>query len=160
MTCEQLNEQLWDYLYGLLDDAEIEPLREHLVGCPHCQEELRIAQVQQKLLARAAHAIREVRPFVVPGEEAPVPAGPTIAPAQPSILPRSTAAPRRARARRWWPAWAAAAAILIAAGFGYFRYQDGLDVRRSAAAEGRKQVNDAHTQFAALQNNLERELAV
>ena len=100
MTCLHLHEQIWDYLYGLLDEQEAQPLRDHLADCPACQEELRIAQVQQKLLARAAFAIHDVPPFALPDGDAPA-----AAPDEPAILPLSAAAPaRRSPAKRWWPA--------------------------------------------------------
>ena len=119
--CENCREQLLDYLYGLLDDGEKVAVEAHLSGCMECQEALDDARRQQSLFNRAAHVVCEVAPFSLPGlvaTEASVPSS-LVGEEAPATLPM-TGNPRPlrergspSRLRRYWPAWAAAAAILL-----------------------------------------------
>src|SRR5436853_13019 len=51
-ACDDCNNLLLDYLYGLLEPEEAAKLREHLDACPNCQQALRSAEAQQSLIAR------------------------------------------------------------------------------------------------------------
>ncbi len=60
MTCTSCQEQLLDYVYGLLDEADADSakalaeLRTHLTSCENCQSALVRVQQQQGLLAEAS----------------------------------------------------------------------------------------------------------
>lgn len=62
MTCPRCEEQLLEYVYGLLDvndpaDAAIvNDIRTHLATCASCQAALRKVEGQQKLLAEASRS--------------------------------------------------------------------------------------------------------
>jgi len=51
MECERFNEQLSEYVDGLLGAAEMRALREHLTGCQRCRED--VAELERmKLILR------------------------------------------------------------------------------------------------------------
>src|SRR3989442_1349631 len=58
-SCEPFQHQLLDHLYGLLDEAERQPLVDHLAACQGCQDAL--AQAQAGEQARAAQERRAVQ---------------------------------------------------------------------------------------------------
>lgn len=116
--CQGCRDNLLDYLYDLLDEAEAAHLRAHLEGCPACQAALGQARAQQKLLAAAARLHFPGVTFAPPPEPAPVPAV-TAQPAPSGV--RNVLLPVKPRLRRpvRWQPWAAAAAVLLAvAGLG------------------------------------------
>src|ERR1043166_1298154 len=65
-TCEHCTEQLLDYLYELLDEAEADRVRAHLDHCAACQARLAEAEGQQQLFARAARMYQKVPAFRPP----------------------------------------------------------------------------------------------
>ncbi|HYV36643.1 MAG TPA: zf-HC2 domain-containing protein, partial [Gemmataceae bacterium] len=156
LTCTACTELLLDYLYGLLDDAEAEGLRQHLAGCATCQQALAQAKVQQNLLAQAARKYQEVPLFELPADEIavlPMVAAPAKLPA--ATLPMSA---RRTSALRRWLPLAAAAAVLLAVGTGYASYQSGLDNRQKALADARKQVETIDAKLVSLRKDTESEV--
>ncbi len=102
-SCESCQNLLLESLYGLLDDADQQPLQAHLVGCAACQAALAQVQKQQHLFAAAAKLEFPAVRFVEPAKE------PAPAPRLP--LPKPAAV-------RPWRRWASAAALwLTAVGF-------------------------------------------
>lgn len=93
-SCEQLQNQLFDHLYGLLDADDSRDLAQHLEHCGDCQAALARAQAQQRLLATAAKKEFPEFHFVIP------------------TRPEVVRAARRPVAR--WAGWAVAAAALLA----------------------------------------------
>src|SRR4051812_16238134 len=106
--CERCRERLLDYVYGLLEEGELRPTREHLDACTQCQEALAAALKEQTLIARAARAVTEVPEFILPTELTPA------EPALPATLPMPLELPKRSRWKRPWLAWTVAAAVLVA----------------------------------------------
>src|SRR4051812_49756919 len=117
-------ELLLDYLYDLLDEAEVDRVRAHLDLCPACRAQLAQAESQQRLFARAARLYQNVPAFVPPD---PVQAGSASADTmalhhetvveQPVAVP--PAAPRPARSAARLAGWLSlAAAVLLAVGLG------------------------------------------
>jgi hypothetical protein len=158
--CDHFDEQLLDYVYGLLNDEEAGSLRAHLAECQRCQAALTAAEGQQQLLSRAAQIYREVPLFKAPEEEpalAPVPVPPTTeTEAAPAILPLP------ARARRRWGRWlgtAAAAAIAVAAAGLYALYQNRLDDYQTELTQANQQLKDTDGQLALVKQIYDRETA-
>src|SRR5262249_37059640 len=106
--CEGCRDNLLDYLYDLLDEAEARELRAHLDGCPACQRALEQARAQQKLLAAAARVSFPDVTFAPPPAEQITPA--------PAAGVRTVLLPVKPRVRKpvRWGRWAAAAAVLLA----------------------------------------------
>ncbi|MBY0230172.1 MAG: hypothetical protein K2W96_12895, partial [Gemmataceae bacterium] len=103
-ACDGCQDRLLDLLYGLLDQAEAQELRDHLDGCAQCAAAFGKAQAAQGLLAAASRLTFPSVVFAAPADPEPV------------LLPIRPRLPRRAS--RWRP-WAAAAAVLLAvAGLG------------------------------------------
>src|SRR5437879_2066497 len=119
-TCDECTDRLLDFLYGLLEADEVQPLRDHLAACPACKAALADAEAQQRLLARAAHVAQVVPAFVAPSDQ-PLQETPATLP-----LPVPPT-----RTRRQWPWLAAAAALLLVAGGLYWSYERGLDHRQA-----------------------------
>lgn len=177
MTCEHCNQLLFDYLYDLLDQAEEASLRAHLESCPECAHALAEARASKEVLAQAAQVVREVPAFHIPGQEPktadlestanvsqestaivagrPAEATPatTVAPV---TLPLPAASARRSPLRRYWPAWSAAAALLITAIGLNGLYQYGLGQRQADVAQAGKKVAEVQSRFAALQADVEK----
>jgi len=154
MASEHYHDLLWDYLYGLLDQTVAEIIRTHVEICSDCRAALKEAEGQRHLLARAAKVIQEVPLFNLPGQnEEPAPAQP---PSEvPPVLPIQQ--PRRSTLRRYWPAWAAAAALLAVA-FGLnTAYQNKLASQEAEVARVRNDVLAIDGQFASLRNTVERD---
>lgn len=138
MNCDHYQDLLLDHLYGLLDPAETAGLVDHLKVCPPCQAALEEARRQQGLFARAARVARTVPAFTAPDEEAPIAAETLVATAS-TTKPAVRALPRRRRSL-WAVPWAAAAAVLLAAGLGFSWYQQGMTQQQDALASARAQV--------------------
>jgi hypothetical protein len=135
LQCNESNDRLLDFVYGLLDEQEVAEVRAHVTGCAACQATLVTAQAEQKLLAHAARAIRVVPEFAVPSETTPAQEQ------QPAALP--FAAPKRSRWKRPIVGWAIAAAILIAVGapVSWYRVQlKGYEKELTAARQQYKQT--------------------
>jgi anti-sigma factor RsiW len=130
-TCGSYQEQLLDYLYDVLEGDEAQAVRQHLAACAACQEALRRAQGQQRLLATAARA-----EFPAVRFEAPADVLTFRAPAQ------TAPAPSR---RRWLRIAVAAAVLLAVAGAaipGGVYYRD-YAATQQAVAHYRQQIADA-----------------
>ncbi|HWY87009.1 MAG TPA: zf-HC2 domain-containing protein, partial [Gemmataceae bacterium] len=156
MASEHFHDLTWDYLYGLLDQTEAESLRAHMEKCAECRSALAEAEGQQQMLARAARVIQEVPAFTLPGQDQESAAAETTAqdvpPSPTPALPVTS--PRRSGLRRYWPVWAAAAALLgIALGINEL-YQDELARHEARAAKINKEVETADGLFALLQANV------
>ncbi len=153
MASEHYQEQLWDYVYGLLDEADAQSVRAHVETCTACHAALAKVEAGQQKLAQAARVIRDVPLFHVPGHTEP--ATPATIPLAPVSLPMP--ALRRARPRRYWLAVAAAAVLLAAAvGVNHF-YQGKLQLHEAQVAKIRGDIAAFDGRFAALQVNLEQE---
>src|SRR5262245_620187 len=154
--CERNADRWLDHLYGLLTREESLELADHLALCPSCQAGLAEAQRDQRRMARAARVIRRVPEFHLPEEEmapvrVPTIAAPTAAPAQPATVPFPR--PRRSLARRLWPAWAAAAAILVAILGAAELYRRGASDRDQGVAKAKKQLEEIDTRLATLKQD-------
>src|SRR5437762_2186965 len=123
MASEHYDELLWDYVYGLLDQAQAEEVRAHVEACVDCMSALAQAEAHKQLLSRAARVVVSVPAFSAPGfsapgqDIAPAPsareeAEPKDAPGAAPTLPMAAGKPARWPWRRYWPAWAAAAALI------------------------------------------------
>jgi hypothetical protein len=161
-TCADCHELLLDYVYGLLEDTEVEGLQSHLAGCAACQEALAAARAQQNLLSRAALKIKQVPVFHAPAGSEEITATPLFSrfpPAEPPAAP-SPARPLPLPKRRVWPgrlALGAAAAVLLAAGALYVLYHDGLAAHQRALADARHSVEAVDAQLANLAGNFNSE---
>ncbi len=51
ITCAEAVRQLWDYLDGLVDDAQRESIEEHLSFCRRCCGEVEFAEELRRFLA-------------------------------------------------------------------------------------------------------------
>jgi len=154
--CETNADRWLDHLYGLLTREESQELADHLALCPSCQAGLAEAQRDQRRMARAARLIRHVPEFRLPEEEMapvrlPAVAATAAAPAQPATVP--FARPRRSLARRLWPAWAAAAAILVAILGATELYRRGAHDRDQGVANAKKQLEEIDARLATLKQD-------
>lgn len=109
-ACDDYHGLMLDYLYGLLDEAEVRELRGHVDGCATCQAQLAAAQAQKTVLAKAAQVYHTLPPFAPP-RQTPIVVEAQGAPAPVDVL---TLPPRR-KLRRPLP-WAVAAAVLLLIG--------------------------------------------
>lgn len=154
--CERNADRWLDHLYGLLTREESLELADHLALCPSCQAGLAEAERDQRRMARAARLIRRVPEFRLPEEEMaparlPAVAATAAAPAQPATVPFSR--PRRSLARRLWPAWAAAAAILVAILGSAELYRRGAHDRDQGVANAKKQLEEIDARLATLKQD-------
>jgi hypothetical protein len=139
-TCEHCRDRLLDFAYGLLEGSELQETREHLNSCSKCQSALEGAQAEQKLLARAAHAITQVAEFALPAEK-PLPETVPLTP---------VAEPKRSAWRRPWLAWTTAAAVLVALSASISYYRHTVHGYQEVLAEKRKEHTLIAAQFTAL----------
>lgn len=141
LPCEMCRDQLLDYLYDLLDEADRAECAAHLRACPACEAELAAARSQQSILKHAARAIPNVPEFRLP-TDAPAEIPVAVHDTQPaSSLPP---APRRSLWSRPWVAWTAAAAILVTvtAGVSYYNYSLAEHQRTVNLAQQNLQIID------------------
>jgi len=153
-TCNDIRDVLLDLLYGLVEGPAEQELQAHVAGCSACQTDLEDARRQQKLLARAAHIFKEV-PVFVPPEETPVsPEEPAIVKMVPEDRRSAAVRPRRRHLIRW----AAAAAVLLAAGSALF-YQARLHQHQVDFSQAKKQVQQIDAQATQLQESFPKKQA-
>ncbi len=55
ITCAEAVRRLWDYLDGVVDEAERELVEEHLAFCRRCCGEVEFAEELRRFLASHAH---------------------------------------------------------------------------------------------------------
>jgi hypothetical protein len=157
-TCDQCSERFWDHLYGLMDEAEAQSVREHLAGCPACRAALAEAESGQKLVAAAAR-MYDMAPFTPPAaepEQSPAPASPAlieVATAQRETIPLPPPA-RQARSR--WPWLAAAASVLLVIG-GYAWYQSELHNLREKSELAWAAVRDVKVDITRVNRRAQEE---
>src|SRR3981081_332196 len=101
MSCESCQNDLFPYLYELLEPAERQEVEEHLRDCSHCQAELERTRIRSTDLATAVKGSFADVVFKTPH----VPARPS----RPAIA--AVRAPRRPLLLN---RWAMAAAVLVA----------------------------------------------
>jgi hypothetical protein len=171
--CQHYQEQMLDYLYDLLEEADQQSFLAHLPGCPGCQAACERAREQQKLLAAAARhpfpAVQFSAPPATPtqgvcGGGSPPTIAPPVPVAEPvqgnyaSVAPaapatRTVLLPVRPRLRREtsWVPWAVAAGLLVAVlggiGPAYRARLDYLDAQRTVA-ERETTLSRARTEVA------------
>ena len=63
ITCAEAVRQLWEYLDGLVDDAQREAIEEHLSFCRRCCGEVEFAEELRRLLAE-----RDAQEDELPGD--------------------------------------------------------------------------------------------
>ncbi len=147
LPCESCREQLLDYLYDLLDEAERAEFDAHLRACPACAAELAVARSQQSLLKHAAHAVPHVPEFTAPKDE-PAALSPAAQNTQPAAEP--PVAPRRSLWSRSWVIWSAAAAIFVIVSAGVSYYNHFLASHQRMLTQARKNLRDLDSAYAAL----------
>lgn len=175
-ACEQFHDQLWDFLYGLLEGEAAADLCAHAESCGACRQALERARGQQRVLASAARAVDQVPIFQAPGtttalpaSELPVPA-PTTLPVDPAPITPSAASAilaiseqrlpvQRRSFRRWALGWTSAAAAVAAAVIGVVVYRNYISERGALAAQvvqDKRDLQKLDSQFAALQTKVEQ----
>src|SRR5262249_51739826 len=103
-TCDHIQSQLLEHLYGLLDTEQSRALDEHVSQCAACQAALSQAERQRQLLAAAARGN-----FAGVSFRAPVAGLPRD---EEATVPLTPAPPRR----RTWVRWAVAASVVLVLG--------------------------------------------
>jgi hypothetical protein len=145
--CEHCRERLFDYLFGLLEGAELETMRAHVAVCTECQAELARANSDSKLMARAARAISVVPEFTLPGDGAETT---PAAPEAPSTLPISAPSGPKPVWRRPWVVWSTAAAVLLALGASISYHRHESETLRAQVKAARGDHQSVELEFAAL----------
>ncbi len=155
VSCDRCSDLLLDHLYGLLDGAEAQGLRDHLSACPACRSALTEAEVQQRLISRASHIYVEVPAFTAPAAE---PVAPTP---EPAAVPAPATLPLPPRRRLRWGWLSAAAGLLLAALglYGVYAYQQGLASRQDSLRLARGEVKRLDERFAEAQVGFRHQLA-
>ncbi len=153
-ACNDCRDLLLDHVYGLLDGAEADALRDHLAACADCRAAQAAAAGQQHLLAKAAQVYAQVPAFQAPAADTAVTAAaPTPQPVPavpvPATLPLSAAPPRR---RRWLAVAAgmAAAAAVVLAVWAWRQYDAGLHRHEADLARLRKEAAGVEDRYAQL----------
>ncbi len=135
MTCNHCQEQLLNYLYDVLDDAERAPIAAHLEECPMCQAARNGLRAQQELLAEAAKESFTEVSFQPPAETPKRLGEPTLA------------MPRRQRGFSWVRVAVAASIVVFVFGggtmgvMGWFSTKNKIEL-----AEARVQKNKSEQQ--------------
>jgi alpha-2-macroglobulin-like protein len=152
MPCESRQQQLFPYLYDVLEPADRRDLEEHLHACPHCQMEL---QRSRGRTAEIAAAVKQSFPDIEFKTPRPVARAP-----RPARMPK---APRRpVLLQRWALAAAVVLAVMTASGAGawsiwYYQGAEGEQaVLRKAAAEAeeRKLRSELDAKQAGVKNDI------
>lgn len=150
-TCDQCSEQLLDYLYELLDDADAQHLQQHLQDCAVCRSSLDSAREQQQLLARAACVYKEVPEFASPAATTTTSNAVETGMMESVPTPKKTAVtPSYRLSWRWGSLLATAAALLLAIGWGYTQYQSGLREREELYRSAKLRITEVDRQAETL----------
>lgn len=153
--CHDFQELLLDSLYGVLEPAEEQALRAHVEQCGGCKEAFAEVRQQQSLLARAARACPDVTPFVLPTETIHEPQEEPARFEEVEVAP--VAATIRPRRFRRVAILAAAAAILLAAGFLGNQYRLQLHEHEAELGLAQNQVKATDALLAQAQADFRRE---
>ncbi len=78
MNCEQCREQIWPYLYGLLEPVEHEQMAVHVEQCAGCRDALNAALEQTGMLAEAVKPENATIVFKAPIKATPASTAPTL----------------------------------------------------------------------------------
>jgi len=138
-NCETCRGLMLEYLYGLLENEELQFFREHLDSCSACQAELDRAKGQQRLLAKAAKMeFPDVR-FTAPAT--PTLPSPNVGEGREGAAPAVIHLRRSSRPPRW-RRWAMAAAVLLFLGAAAPAVWYGRDYLRTeeAVAQGERRL--------------------
>ena len=158
MNCEHCRETLLEYVYGLLDGEAVPELQAHLESCADCRSALAKAQEQQKLMARAALAIKRVPEFTLPTEAPATMPAETAIRAESATLPYPQApATKKSLWRRPWVAWVTAAAIVFVLASPVVWYRSTVERYQGDVAATRKTFKDIDQGLAVLPVQYERE---
>ncbi|HZZ78939.1 MAG TPA: zf-HC2 domain-containing protein, partial [Gemmataceae bacterium] len=147
LHCDQTQDLLLDFVYGVLEEPEQAKVRAHVHTCATCQSALKQAQVEQKTLSQAARAVRTVPEFAIPQETQPEQPPEVPAPTLPFIADQPV---KRSFWRRPIVRWAAAAAILLAvvAPFSWHRYR--LESYQKELTSVRTRYQEANRHLTAM----------
>src|SRR4051794_4424316 len=104
MSCESCQNDLFPYLYELLEPAERREVEEHLRDCSHCEAELERTRIRSADLATAGKGS-----FANVVFKTPTPSPKSARPSRPAV-----AAARVPRRPLLLNRWAMAAAVLVA----------------------------------------------
>src|SRR5262245_34420580 len=152
--CTELQSQMLDYVYDLLDGDDRRQFADHLEQCKACQDALRAAQSDQHLFAAAARMEFPNVRFQVPVEE-PTPSLRLVEPEKPAVAAADNGpavlpiAPTVRRVR--WQRWALAATVLLAVGVPTLFGLDYLGARRQVARSEERIAELHHQNEAATQ---------
>lgn len=139
-TCDHYREMLWDLVYDLLEEPETEAARGHLETCDACRTVLSAVQADADTLAEVARLNVEIPLFVAPVDE-------------PETIPFKKPEKQPAGIRTRWPWIGVAAAVLIAAvPYGYYRHQ--LGQHQAAVRAAGERTVAVHEQRAELRNQI------
>lgn len=136
MTCNHCQEQLLNYLYDVLDDAERAPIAAHLDSCPMCQSARNGLRAQQELLAEAAKESFAAVTFQPPAETPKRLGEPTLA------------MPRRQRGFSWVRVALAASVLMFVVGggsmgiWGWFRTKSEIELAEARVQEAKKREQE------------------
>jgi anti-sigma-K factor RskA len=126
---------------GVLDGSDLEEFRAHLPGCAACQAELRDHEEVAGLVGAATGTVpppRGLRSRVLGAAGVP-------------SAPLAVAPPPRPAPRAWWPALAAAAAVVLALAGGYLAGSRGRAEAVREVARLQAEREDLMMQFRAAQ---------
>jgi hypothetical protein len=150
LKCEQCQERLLDYVYGLLED-DFEQTREHLQSCATCRTMLADVQADQAILARAARAITGVPEYKIPADEAPtLPQINVPAPAAKMPATAPTPPPAQSFWRRPAVAYVTAAAVLLAVAAGFTWHHTRSTAHQTQVASARRALDEIDEKYKAL----------
>jgi len=138
----QFEEDFELYALGVLDGDDKAAAEAHLAGCTECRAKLAVARGRMALLGMAA-------PSIVPDPQVRERVLQDFRLRRGSALPLPTVTPIRYRRSRWAPLWAMAAVVLLA-GAGWLRFENGRLSRELADLEAEhQQLVENNRQFAA-----------
>lgn len=155
MRCDHCQNQLLDYLYGLLDAMESEALECHLASCPECLAARDRARQEQSLFSSAAKATFPDFRFCPPVSELP---GVVTSESQPGSFSCPISVKPSLRRQSWsavsrLTSWAVAASLIIAIPSVFLFVRQQASQTQLALAE----LTQAQAERDALEQRLVRE---